>query len=84
MFNDFDNLASVLKNLDLFISVSKYTAHLAGSLGVNTLLIRPENHAVFSLLESTNNKTPWYESISFIDKKRIINENNLLNKYLNT
>ncbi len=84
LFNDFDNLASVLKNLDLFISVSNSTAHLAGSLGVNTLLIRPENHAVFHYWNQPGNKTPWYKSISFIDKKRIISENNLLNKYLNT
>ena len=32
LLNDFDNLASLLKNLNLFISVSNSTAHLAGSL----------------------------------------------------
>ena len=40
-------LESILKNLDLFISVSNSTAHLAASLGVKTLLVRPEKHALF-------------------------------------
>ena len=42
LFNDFDRLAAVLMNLDLFISVSNSTAHLAGSLGVKTILIKPK------------------------------------------
>ena len=82
LFNDFDNLASMLKNLDLFISVSNSTAHLAGSLGVKTLLIRPENHAVFHYWNQPGNKTPWYKSITFVDKNEIINEKNLIDKYL--
>ena len=47
LYNEFDKLAAVLRNLDLFITVSNSTAHLAGALGVKTLLIRPQNHAVF-------------------------------------
>lgn len=82
LFNDFDSLASVLKNLDLFITVSNSTAHLAGSLGVKTLLIRPNNHAIFHYWNQPHNKTPWYKSITFIEKERIINENNLLDKFL--
>ena len=84
LFNDFDSLASVLKNLDLFITVSNSTAHLAGSLGVNTLLIRPNNHAIFHYWNQPDNKTPWYKSITFIEKERIINENNLLDKFLSS
>ena len=82
IFNDFDSLASVLKNLDLFISVSNSTAHLAGSLGVKTLLIRPENHAVFHYWNQPDNKTPWYDSITFIDKDQFLNEKKFIQKYL--
>ena len=82
LFNDFDNLASVLKNLDLFISVSNSTAHLAGALGVKTLLIRPENHAIFHYWNQPSNQTPWYKSITLLDKDEIISSKNLIEKYL--
>tara|TARA_Y100000996_G_C22547313_1_gene652319 strand:- start:371 stop:2155 length:1785 start_codon:yes stop_codon:yes gene_type:complete len=83
LVNDFDTLASILKNLDLFISVSNSTAHLAGSLGVKTLLIRPENHAIFHYWNQPGNKTPWYNSITFVEKNKIISEKNLIKNYLN-
>ena len=83
LMNDFDSLASVLKNLDLFITVSNSTAHLAGSLGVKTLLIRPDNHAIFHYWNQPNNKTPWYKSINFIDKNILKINKNFLSKYLN-
>ena len=82
IFNNFDDLASYLINLDLFISVSNSTAHLAGALGVKTLLIRPENHAVFHYWNQPDNKTPWYSSIRFLSKNEIFNDTNLINKYL--
>ncbi len=82
LFNDFDNLASVLKNLDLFITVSNSTAHLAGALGVKTLLIRPKDHAIFHYWNQPGNKTPWYKTITFLEKKDILNEKNLISKYL--
>ena len=83
LFNDFDNLAAYLKNIDLFISVSNSTAHLAGSLGVKTLLIKPKNHALFHYWNQSSNKTPWYNSITLIDKKEIDSGKKLLDKYLN-
>ena len=84
LINDFDNLAAVLKNLDLFISVSNSTAHLAGALGVNTLLIRPDNHAVFHYWNQTDNKTPWYKSINFVSRNEIVDTKNLIDRFLNT
>ncbi len=83
LLNDFDNLASVLKNLDLFISVSNSTAHLAGSLGVETLLIRPDNHALFHYWNQPSNKTPWYKTITFVEKNKIMHEKKLINEFLN-
>ena len=49
LYNDFEGIASLLKSLDVFISVSNSTAHLAGALGVKTILIKPENFAVFQI-----------------------------------
>ena len=67
LFNDFLSVASLLKNLDLFITVSNSTAHLAGALNVNTILIKPFNHATLFYWDQKSNKTPWYPSIDLVD-----------------
>ena len=82
LYNDFDGLAALLKNIDLFITVSNSTAHLAGSLGVKTLLVKPANHAVFHYWNQPDNKTPWYNSITMIEKDNLVNKKMLLEKYL--
>ncbi|MDA9748663.1 tetratricopeptide repeat protein [Pelagibacteraceae bacterium] len=82
LFNDFDSLAALLKNLDLFITVSNSTAHLAGSLGIKTLLIKPNNHAIFHYWNQPSIKTPWYKSVTMIKKNDLIKDNNILEKYL--
>jgi len=69
MYNDFDSLASNLKKLDLFITVSNSTAHLAASLGVETWIIKPKNHAVFHYWNQPNTKTPWYETVKLYEYK---------------
>ncbi len=74
IFNDFLNLSAVLKNLDLFITVSNSTAHLAGALGVKTLLIKPVNHAVFHYWDQPSNKTPWYETITLYNRDEFLKE----------
>ena len=68
LFNDFENLAALLTNLDLFITISSSTAHLAGSLGVPTWLIKPKNNASFHYWFQPNNKTPWYPSITLFSQ----------------
>ncbi len=82
LFNDFIGLGAVLKNLDLFITVSNSTAHLAGALGVKTLLVRPENHAIFHYWNQPSSYTPWYDSVTLLDKSYIKNDKNLVNKFL--
>ena len=62
---------NLLKNLDLFVTVSNSTAHLASALGVKTLLIKPPNHASFHYWNYENGKTPWYETINIISKENL-------------
>tara|TARA_Y100001970_G_scaffold293873_1_gene444129 strand:+ start:2992 stop:4803 length:1812 start_codon:yes stop_codon:yes gene_type:complete len=69
MYNDFDELASALKKLDLFVTVSNSTAHLAASLGVETWIIKPKNHAVFHYWNQPGNSTPWYNSVKLYNYK---------------
>ena len=67
LYNDFEKIAALLANLDLFITVSNTTAHLAGALGIPTWLIKPKNHAVFHYWNQPNDKTPWYPSVKIFE-----------------
>ncbi|MDB0003039.1 tetratricopeptide repeat protein [Alphaproteobacteria bacterium] len=71
LFNNFSGLANLLKNLDLFFTVSNSTAHLAGALGIKTILIKPANHASFHYWNYEDGKTPWYETINIISKENL-------------
>ncbi len=66
LFNDFDSLISILKNLDVFVTVSNSTAHFAGALGVPTILICPKKSSTYYYWDYDDGKTPWYKSISVV------------------
>ena len=66
LFDDFDSLISILKNLDVFVTVSNSTAHFAGALGVRTILICPKKSSTYYYWNYENGKTPWYNNISII------------------
>ena len=83
LYNDFEGIASLLKSLDIFITISNSTAHLAGSLGVKTLLIKPNNYALFHYWNQKSNKTPWYSSVELIEKENFLNGTINFENYLN-
>ena len=76
--NDFNSLSAALSNLNLFITASNSTAHLAGALGVKTLLIKPFNQATFFYWNQNTNRTPWYPSIELIETDIIYNKKLLI------
>jgi len=82
LFNDFESISSLLKSLDVFVSISNSTAHLAGALGVKTILIKPENFAVFHYWNQKTDNTPWYDSVKLIDKKDFLQNSKYLNNFL--
>ena len=84
LINDFEGIASLLKSLDVFISVSNSTAHLAGALGVKTILIKPENFAVFHYWNQKTDNTPWYPSVRLIDKKKFLIDSKFIKNILDT
>jgi tetratricopeptide (TPR) repeat protein len=69
LFNDFDSLISILRNLDVFVTVSNSTAHFAGALGVPTILICPKQSSTYYYWDYEDGKTPWYSSITIIKFK---------------
>ena len=84
LFNDFDSLISILKNLDVFVTVSNSTAHFAGALGVPTILICPKKSSTYYYWDYEDGKTPWYESVSVIKIENSIDYTmNLVNDLIN-
>jgi tetratricopeptide (TPR) repeat protein len=86
LFNDFDSLISILKNLDVFVTVSNSTAHFAGALGVPTILICPKKSSTYYYWDYEDGKTPWYNSVSIIKFKDSLNYtmklvDDLINKF---
>ena len=73
LFNDFDSLISILKNLDVFVTVSNSTAHFAGALGVPTILICPKKSSTYYYWDYEDGKTPWYNSVSVIKFNNSLN-----------
>ena len=73
LFNDFESLISILKNLDVFVTVSNSTAHFAGALGVPTILICPKKSSTYYYWDYEDGTTPWYNSISIIKFKYSLN-----------
>ena len=68
LFNDFETIAALLKNIDLFITVSNSTAHLAGALNIPTWLIKPRTFALFHYWNQPSSHCPWYPSIRLIEQ----------------
>ena len=76
---------SILKNLDVFITVSNSTAHLAAAMGIKTVLICPKKSSTYFYWSNENNKTPWYENVEIFQidetlEKTIKNINTFLDK----
>ena len=72
LFNDFESNIALLKNLDVFVTVSNSTAHIAGAIGVPTIVICPKKASTFYYWDYENNLTPWYDSVRVIKFKNSI------------
>ena len=84
LFNDLEDLMSILKNLDIFVTVSNSTAHIAAAMGIKTLLICPKISSTYFYWSNENNKTPWYKNVEIFQIKRSVKETiENINKVLN-
>ncbi len=61
LIEDFYDSASIIRSMDVVMSVDTSLAHLSGALGIKTLLLLPYV-AEWRWLEGTQN-TPWYNSM---------------------
>ena len=84
LFNDLEDLMSILKNLDIFVTVSNSTAHIAAAMGIRTLLICPKISSTYFYWSNENNKTPWYKNVEIFQIERSVKETiENINKVLN-
>ncbi len=67
--NDFSDSASLLKEMDVLITVDSAVAHLAGALGVKTFLMLPfcPEWRWFD----DKKKTPWYDSVTIFKQDKL-------------
>ncbi len=85
LFNDIEGCMGLLKNLDLFITVSNSTAHFAGALGIPTILICPKKSSTYYYWNTQTGSSIWYKNIKVLGIEKSINEtvdliNNILKK----
>ena len=67
MIGDFHDLAKIIKNLDLIISVDTATIHLAGALGKKSFLLLPFSPDWRWGLEQS--VSSWYDSVKIFRQK---------------
>jgi tetratricopeptide (TPR) repeat protein len=65
LYNDIDHLAALIQSLDLVITISNSTAHLAGSLGKETLLLLSMDQGGFWYWNNIDcdSRNLWYPSV---------------------
>ena len=75
--NDLDDLAAIMTNCDLVVSIASFTSSFAGSLGVKTLALVPTNFGwSWSCLD--NNQSTWFPSVKIIRQNNIGNWDDVL------
>jgi len=85
LFNDLEGLMSILKNIDVFVTVSNSTAHIAAAMGVKTLLICPKKSSTYFYWSNENNITPWYKNVEIFQVNKSLEITlNKIDKVLNS
>lgn len=64
--NDVDGFAAQVAAMDLVITTSNTTAHMAGALGKPTVLMLPTPRGVFPYWCYEGDHTPWYPTIRIV------------------
>jgi tetratricopeptide (TPR) repeat protein len=68
-FNDLDSLAALIMACDIVLTTSNSTAHLAGALGKETILLAPNSVGKFWYWQELNGKSIWYPSVNIFSQK---------------
>ena len=63
LFNDINSLMGILSNIDIFITVSNSTAHIAAAMGIKTIVLCPKKSSTYFYWDIKRKKSPWYKSV---------------------
>ena len=74
LFNDLDGCMSILKNIDVFVTVSNSTAHIAAAMGIKTILICPKKSSTYFYWSNEETSTPWYKDVTILKVNKSIKE----------
>ena len=77
---DFSDTASLIKMLDIVISVDSVIAHLAGALGKKTFLLLPDKSS-FLWMDKIKS-SPWYPTIKIFRQKTLGDWKNPINEII--
>jgi ADP-heptose:LPS heptosyltransferase len=67
-FSNIDNLSTLISFCDKIITIDNTTVHLAGALGVETILLLPYSSDWRWLINSE--KSYWYESVRILSQSK--------------
>lgn len=77
LFNDFENIAALMKNLDLVIAPATTMAELAGALGVKTIFMSNSAEGSWRINPNTGNDV-WFDSIKLIESEPLGDKKSLV------
>lgn len=80
---DIDGSISVIKNCDFVITISNTTAHLAGSIDKDVLLLTPKNIGKLHYWSSNSDRSLWYPSIKIFKQEENYSWSKTINKVNN-
>ncbi len=69
LFDDVDGALSIISSCDVIVTCSNTTAHLAGALGKETLLLVPYSAGQFWYWHSIDGKSIWYPSVKVFEQQ---------------
>jgi tetratricopeptide (TPR) repeat protein len=69
LFDDVDGALSIISSCDIIVTCSNTTAHLAGALGKETLLLVPYSAGQFWYWHSIDGKSIWYPSVKVFEQQ---------------
>lgn len=70
LFDDIEGALSFISLCDIVLTTSNVTAHLAGALGKETLLLAPLGHGKFWYWSDLNGKSLWYPTVKIFKQER--------------
>jgi hypothetical protein len=70
LFEDVDGALSIIAACDIVVTSSNSTAHLAGALGKETLLLVPYSVGQFWYWHAVDGKSIWYPSVTVFEQEQ--------------